>query len=428
LNTSYAQAPIIFPDVETSNWTFDPVRKQYFWHRFYSHQPDLNYENPAVQEAILKAITFWLELGIDGFRLDAVPYLYQEEDSTCAHLPQTHAFLKRVRETVDAIKPGCVLLAEANGFPGDVREYFGDGDECNMAFNFPLMPRLFMALRRQSRQPIVDILNETTTLPAGCQWATFLRNHDELTLEMVTDEEREYMLAEYAEDPRMKANIGIRRRLSPLLRNDRRQLEILTALLLSLPGTPVLYYGDEIGMGDNIWLGDRDGVRTPMQWSPDRNAGFSKADPGRLIRQPVMDAVFGYQSINVEAQERNPSSLLHWTRMMIATRKSHPALGLGDYRTIAGTNERVFAFSRTFGDDIVVCVNNLSPHPQGTELDLGAWGGHRLVELFGGYEFPRVTEVPVQVTLTGHGFLWLRLIPSASTAADGPLPSLWSPR
>jgi maltose alpha-D-glucosyltransferase/alpha-amylase len=348
-----------------------------------------------------------------------VPYLYQAEGTDCAHLPQTHAFLKRVRAMVDEVKSGCVLLAEANGFPGDVREYFGDGDECNMAFNFPLMPRLFMALRQQSRQRIVDILAETSALPAGCQWATFLRNHDELTLEMVTTEEREYMLAEYAEDPRMKANIGIRRRLSPLLRNDRRQLEILTALLFSLPGTPVLYYGDEIGMGDNIWLGDRDGVRTPMQWSPDRNAGFSPADPGRLIRQPVMDAVFGYQAVNVEAQERSPSSVLHWTRMMIATRKHHPALGLGDYRVIAGNNEQIFAFVRSYEDDVVVCVNNLSAYPQGTELDLSGWAGHQLVELFGGYEFPAITEDPTHVTLTGHGFLWLRVIP----APTEPLPS-----
>jgi maltose alpha-D-glucosyltransferase/alpha-amylase len=411
-NTGYPKAPVIFPDVETSNWTFDAVRKQYFWHRFYSHQPDLNYDNPAVQQAILNALRFWLDFDIDGFRLDAVPYLFQSEDSDCAHLPQTHAFLKRVRATVDEVKPGCVLLAEANGFPGDVRQYFGDGDECNMTFNFPLMPRLFMALRRQSRQPIVDILAETGALPSGCQWATFLRNHDELTLEMVTADEREYMLAEYAEDPRMKANIGIRRRLAPLLRGDRRQLEILTALLVSLPGTPVLYYGDEIGMGDNIWLGDRDGVRTPMQWSPDRNAGFSLAEPRRLIRQPVMDAVFGHQSVNVEAQQRNTSSLLNWTRMVLATRKLHPALGLGAYHDIAGNNEKIFTFVRTHDDDIVLCVNNLSAHLQGTELDLGRWRGHRLVELFGGYEFPRITKKPTHVTLAGYGFLWLRLIPT----------------
>jgi maltose alpha-D-glucosyltransferase/alpha-amylase len=323
---------------------------------------------------VLDVLRFWLDLGVDGFRLDAVPYLYQGEDSSCAHLPETHAFLKTIRATVDALKPGCVLLAEANGFPNEVREYFGDGDECHMAFNFPLMPRLFMALRQGDRQPIVDVVDDAQGLPSDCHWATFLRNHDELTLEMVTTEERDYMLAEYAEDPRMKANIGIRRRLAPLVRNDRRQLELLTALLLSLPGSPVLYYGDEIGMGDNIWLGDRDGVRTPMQWSPDRNAGFSNADPGRLVRQPIMGSVYGYQAVNVESQMDNPSSLLRWTRHMLHTRRSHQALRHGAYRNVHGSNPAVFAFTRTADDQTILCISNLAPHAQSTQLDLSSWG------------------------------------------------------
>jgi maltose alpha-D-glucosyltransferase/alpha-amylase len=409
-DSGYAKAPIIFPDAETSNWTFDPIRKQYYWHRFYSHQPDLNFENPQVQEAILAALRFWLELGVDGFRLDAVPYLFESEDSTGAHLPQTHAFLRRVRSTVDGIKPDCVLLAEANGFPSDISGYFGDDDECHMAFNFPLMPRLFMALRRQSRQPIVDILEESPALPPHCQWATFLRNHDELTLEMVTADERDYMLAEYAEDPRMRANIGIRRRLAPLLRNDRRQLELLTALLLSLPGAPVLYYGDEIGMGDNIWLGDRDGVRTPMQWSPDRNAGFSSADADRLTRQPVMDPVFGYQAVNVESQLRNPSSILHWTRTIIAARKQNPPLGRGDYQNVHSSNDKLYAYTRTLRGETVLCVNNISPHPQAGKLDLSRWTNSNVVELFGGCEFPTISASPFLVTVSGYSFLWLRLI------------------
>jgi maltose alpha-D-glucosyltransferase/alpha-amylase len=412
-DTGYPKAPIIFSDVETSNWAFDPIRKQYYWHRFYSHQPDLNFENTDVQDAILAALRFWLELGVDGFRLDAVPYLFEAQDSNCAHLPETHAFLQRVRATVDDIKPSAVLLAEANGFPAEIGDYFGAGNECHMAFNFPLMPRLFMGLRRQSRQPIVDIVRDLPPLPTGCQWATFLRNHDELTLEMVTTEEREYLLAEYAEDPRMKANIGIRRRLAPLLRNDRRQLELLTALLLSMPGTPVLYYGDEIGMGDNIWLGDRDGVRTPMQWSPERNAGFSTADPGRLTRQPVMDPVYGYQAVNVESQLRNPSSLLHWTRTIIDTRKHNPALAHGRYEDVHGSNDKIYAFTRRHHDDIVLCVNNLSPHPQAAQLDLSRWSGSNATEMFGGSLFPQITTEPWPVVASGHSFLWLKLAADA---------------
>ena len=389
----YADARIIFVDTETSNWTFDPVRKQYYWHRFFHHQPDLNYENPAVQEAMLDALRFWLDLGIDGFRLDAVPYLYEAEGTNCENLPATHAFLKRLRATIDNEYPDTVVLAEANQWPADVVDYFGDpatgGDECHMAFHFPVMPRIFMAVRREQRYPISEILEQTPPIPANCQWGIFLRNHDELTLEMVTDEERDYMWAEYATDPRMKANIGIRRRLAPLLDNDRNQIELFNALLLSLPGSPVLYYGDEIGMGDNIWLGDRDGVRTPMQWTPDRNAGFSTCEPARLNLPVIMDTVFGYQATNVEAQLRNTSSLLQWTRRMIAVRKANPAFGLGDFRDLGGSNASVLSYVRTFGDDIVLCVNNLSRFAQPVELDLRDWEGVEPIELLGGTRFPQ---------------------------------------
>jgi maltose alpha-D-glucosyltransferase/alpha-amylase len=408
----YPDARIIFVDTETSNWTFDPVRKQYYWHRFFSHQPDLNFENPRVQEAILEALRFWLDLGIDGFRLDAVPYLFEEEGTNCENLPRTHEFLKRVRSEVDRLYPDRVLLCEANQWPADVVAYFGDpkrGDECHMAFHFPVMPRLFMGVRRESRYPISEIMAQTPHIPENCQWGIFLRNHDELTLEMVTDEERDYMWAEYAKDPRMKANIGIRRRLAPLLENDRNQLELFTALLLSLPGSPVLYYGDEIGMGDNIWLGDRDGVRTPMQWTPDRNAGFSNCNPGRLTLPIVMDPVYGYQVTNVEAQLENTASLLHWTRRMIEVRKQNPAFGMGTFIEQGGSNASVLSFVREFGDDLVLCVNNLSRFPQPVELDLRLYEGHRPIELLGGVEFPRIGELPYLLTLAGHGFYWFRL-------------------
>jgi len=415
----FSDARIIFVDTESSNWSFDPVRKQYYWHRFFSHQPDLNYENPRVQEEILAALRFWLDLGIDGFRLDAVPYLYQREGTNCENLPETHAFLKRVRKMVDSEYPDRVLLAEANQWPSDVVDYFGDpaagGDECHMAFHFPVMPRIFMAVRRESRYPVSEILAQTPAIPSNAQWGIFLRNHDELTLEMVTDEERDYMYSEYAKDPRMKANVGIRRRLAPLLDNDRRQIELFNALLLSLPGSPVLYYGDEIAMGDNIWLGDRDGVRTPMQWTPDRNAGFSQCDPGRLYLPAIMDPVFGYQATNVEAATRNSSSLLHWTKRMIEVRRQNPAFGLGTYTELGSTNPSVYAFIREqcgadpSKDDLVLCVMNFSRFAQPTELDLREYQSIEPVELLGGVKFPKIGELPYLLTLAGYGFYWFRL-------------------
>jgi maltose alpha-D-glucosyltransferase/alpha-amylase len=419
-DTRYPEARVIFVDTETSNWTYDPVRGQFYWHRFFSHQPDLNYDNPAVQEAMLDVLRFWLDLGIDGFRLDAVPYLYERDGTNCENLTETHAFLKRCRKVMDDEYPGRVMLAEANQWPSDVVEYFGDpavgGDECHMAFHFPLMPRIFMAVRRENRFPISEILAQTPPIPSGAQWGIFLRNHDELTLEMVSDEERDYMYAEYAKDPRMKANIGIRRRLAPLLENDRNQLELFTALLLSLPGSPVLYYGDEIGMGDNIWLGDRDAVRSPMQWTPDRNAGFSMADPGRLYLPVIMDPVYGYQAVNVEAQSNSSTSLLHWTRHMIEIRKRHHAFGLGDFHELGGSNPSVLAYTRTHGEDTVLCVNNMSRFPQPVELDLSAWEGHVPHELTGGVPFPRIGALPYLLTLPGHGFYWFSIKPAEDTA------------
>ncbi|MDN5748469.1 MAG: maltose alpha-D-glucosyltransferase [Pseudonocardia sp.] len=414
-DSRYAEARIIFVDTETSNWTWDPVRGQFYWHRFFSHQPDLNYDNPEVQDAMIDVLRFWLDLGIDGFRLDAVPYLFEREDTNCENLAESHEFLKRCRKVMDVEYPGRVLLAEANQWPSDVVEYFGDpevgGDECHMAFHFPLMPRIFMAVRRENRFPISEILAQTPAIPSGAQWGIFLRNHDELTLEMVTDEERDYMYAEYAKDPRMKANIGIRRRLAPLLDNDRNQLELFTALLMSLPGSPVLYYGDEIGMGDNIWLGDRDAVRSPMQWSPDRNAGFSMSDPGRLYLPIVMDPLYGYQAVNVEAQLNSSTSLLHWTRHLIEVRKRHQAFGLGEYHELGGTNPSVLAYVRSHGDDAVLCVNNMSRFPQPVELDLSAWVGCTLHELTGGVPFPRIGDLPYLLTLPGHGFYWFSITP-----------------
>ena len=408
----YSEARIIFVDTEKSNWTWDPVREQYYWHRFFSHQPDLNYDNPVVQEKMIEVLKFWLDLGIDGFRLDAVPYLFEREGTNGENLPETHEFLKRVRKEVDELYPDRVMLCEANQWPEDVVEYFGDpetGDECQMAFHFPLMPRLFMAVRRESRYPISEILAQTPAIPKNCQWGIFLRNHDELTLEMVTDEERDYMYAEYARDPRMKSNVGIARRLAPLLENSRDQIELFTGLLLSLPGSPVLYYGDEIGMGDNIYLGDRDGVRTPMQWNADRNAGFSHADPQSLYLPIILDPVYGYQALNVEAQMRSSSSLLHWTRRMLAVRRQHPVFGMGTYEELGASNPSVLAFVREFGDDKVLCVNNLSRFPQPVELDLQRFEDMIPVELTGLVHFPRIGELPYLLSLPGHGFMWFGL-------------------
>ena len=359
-DTRWSEARIIFIDTEPSNWTWDPVRGQYYWHRFFSHQPDLNYDNPDVQRNMLDVLRFWLDLGLDGFRLDAVPYLYERDGTNGENLPETHAFLKKVRAEIDASYQDRVLLAEANQWPADVVEYFGDGDECHMAFHFPVMPRMFMAMRREDALPMIEILEQTPALPEGAQWGLFLRNHDELTLEMVTDEERDYMYAEYAKDPRMKLNLGIRRRLAPLLDNGRDEIQLMHAILFSLPGSPVLYYGDEVGMGDNIFLGDRDGVRTPMQWTGDRNGGFSRADFQQLYLPPLMDPVYGFQAVNVEAQLRQPNSLLRWLHRLIALRKDHPVFGLGTYEALRPENPRIFAHVRTYEDDIVLCVHNVA--------------------------------------------------------------------
>ena len=432
-DTGYPDARIIFVDTENSNWTWDPVRKQYYFHRFFSHQPDLNYDNPEVQDAMIDVLRFWMDLGIDGFRLDAVPYLFAREGTNCENLPETHAFLKKCRKVVDSEYPGRVLLAEANQWPSDVVEYFGEpdaGDECHMAFHFPLMPRIFMAVRRQSRFPISEILAQTPDIPSSAQWGIFLRNHDELTLEMVTDEERDYMYAEYAKDPRMKANIGIRRRLAPLLENDRNQLELFTALLLSLTGSPMLYYGDEIGMGDNIWLGDRDSVRTPMQWTPDRNAGFSRADPARMYLPVILDPTYGYQAVNVEQQMGSTNTLLHWTRRMIEVRKQHPAFGLGSFTELGSANPSVLSFLRELSpshsepggtdrvSDVILCVNNLSRFPQAVQLDLAMFNGRIPVELSGAVPFPTIGSDEYMLTLPGHGFFWFALQPDP--AMPGP--------
>ena len=410
----YTDARIIFVDTETSNWTWDDQAGAYYWHRFFSHQPDLNYDNPEVRAAMLDVVRFWLDLGMDGFRLDAVPYLFAREGTNCENLPETHAFLAELRAAVDREYGGDrVLLAEANQWPEDVVDYFGslDRPECHMCFHFPLMPRMFMALRREQRYPITEILERTPAIPTetGDQWGIFLRNHDELTLEMVTDEERDYMYTEYAKDPRMKLNLGIRRRLAPLLNNGRRQMELFYGLLLSLPGTPILYYGDEVGMGDNIYLGDRDGVRTPMQWSADRNGGFSRADFARLYLPPLMDPVYGFAAVNVEAQQRSESSLLHWLRRFMAVRRRHPVFGEGSFEALDASNPSVFAFLRTLGDDIVLCVNNLSRFAQPVELDMHRFDGWTPVELLGKVHFPRIGELPYLLTLAPHGFYWFSL-------------------
>jgi maltose alpha-D-glucosyltransferase/alpha-amylase len=405
----YEEARVIFVDTEASNWTWDDTAGAYYWHRFFSHQPDLNYANPEVQEAMLDVLRFWLDLGLDGFRLDAVPYLFERDGTNCENLPETHEFLRRVRHEVDESHPDSVLLAEANQWPADVVPYFGDGDECHMAFHFPVMPRLFMALRREDSMPIVEILQQTPPIPETAQWGLFLRNHDELTLEMVTDDERDYMYDEYAKDPRMKLNLGIRRRLAPLLEGGRDEIELMTAILFSLPGSPILYYGDEIGLGDNIYLGDRDGVRTPMQWTGDRNGGFSRSDFARLYLPPLMDPVYGFQAVNVEAQLRMPTSLLRWVRRFIELRKQHPVFGLGTYEAIWPINPKIFAHVRTWEDDILLCVHNLARSAQFVELDLRRFAGKVPEEMLGRTRFPAVGELPYLLTLGPRGFFWFQL-------------------
>ena len=420
----YAGTRIIFVDTEKSNWTFDPVANQYYWHRFFSHQPDLNLDNPEVRRTIVDVMRFWFELGVDALRLDAIPYLIEREGTINENLPETHDVLKMMRRQLDAEFPGRVLLAEANQWPSDVRPYFGDGDECHMAFHFPLMPRMFMGLRQEERHPIVEIMNQTPEIPDNCQWAIFLRNHDELTLEMVTDEERDYMYSQYAADPVMRLNVGIRRRLAPLMENSRRRMELMNSLLFTMPGTPVIYYGDEIGMGDNVYLGDRNGVRTPMQWSADRNGGFSRCDPGRLFFPAVMDPVFGYEAINVEAQERSPFSLLHWMKRMIALRKQHQVFGRGTIEFIATANRKVLTYVRRHERDLVLCVANLARTVQPVEIDLSQFAGLTPVEMMGQTEFPRISEQPYFLTLAPYGFYWFQLqeVVTPITARAVPLP------
>ncbi len=405
----YRQARIIFKDFESSNWSWDPVAQAYYWHRFYSHQPDLNFESPDVQKAIFRTLNFWLEMGVDGLRLDAVPYLYESINTNCENLPESHAFLKELRRRVDQKFKGRMLLGEANQWPEDAAAYFGDGDECHMAFHFPLMPRMFMALRMEDRFPIIDILQQTPPIPDACQWALFLRNHDELTLEMVTDEDRDYMCRVYAQDPKMRINLGIRRRLAPLLGNHRRRLELMMSLLFSMPGTPVLYYGDEIGMGDNIYLGDRDGVRTPMQWSADRNAGFSRANPQKLYLPIIIDPEYHYESINVEAQQNNPHSLLWWIKRLIALRKAHRAFGRGSIRFLYPENYKVLAFLRCYQDECILTVVNLSRFVQYVELDLASHQGLVPVELIGRSQFPAIGKAPYFLTLGPHTTYWFSL-------------------
>jgi maltose alpha-D-glucosyltransferase / alpha-amylase len=405
---------IIFTDTEPSNWTFDPARQQYYWHRFFHHQPDLNYENPEVRDAIVDVVRFWLDLGLDGFRLDAAAYLFQRDDTSGENLPETHAFLRRLRAEIDRDYPNRVLLAEVNQWPADVVDYFGDGDECHMCFHFPLMPRMFMAVRREQRLPVTEILAQTPTLPPGAQWGIFLRNHDELTLEMVTDEERDYMYAEYAHDPRMRKNLGIRRRLAPLLENDRRVAELLHAMLLSLPGAPILYYGDEILMGDNIYLGDRDTVRTPMQWTPDRNGGFSTADFAQLYLPPLMDPVYGFQAVNVEAETRNASSFLHWLQRMLAVRRQHALFATGAFEVLPADNPSILAYARfdpaaEGHGRSVICVNNLSRFAQSAELGVGRFSGAVPVELIGRATFPTIGPAGYPITVGPHGFYWLEV-------------------
>ncbi len=404
---------IIFTDTESSNWAWDPLAGQYYWHRFFSHQPDLNHNNPRVVAAVIEVMRFWMDMGVDGMRLDAIPYLCVREGTSNENLPETHAVLKRMRAAMDSLYAGRMFLAEANQWPEDVREYFGDGDECHMAYHFPLMPRIFMAVALEDRYPVAEIMRQTPDIPDNCQWAIFLRNHDELTLEMVTDRERDYMYRMYAQEPRMRVNVGIRRRLAPLLGNDVDRIKLMNSLLLSMPGSPIIYYGDEIGMGDNIYVGDRNGVRTPMQWSIDRNAGFSRADPQRLYLPIIMDPIYGYQAVNVEAQSRDPGSLLNWTRRILAVRRQHQCFGRGTLEFVRPQNRKIIAYVRTFGGEIVLCVANLSQTAQAVELDLSKYKGRVPVELMGRNAFPPIGDLPYFLTLAAHGFFWMLLSDSA---------------
>jgi maltose alpha-D-glucosyltransferase / alpha-amylase len=413
----FAGTRIIFTDTESSNWAWDPVARQYYWHRFFSHQPDLNHNNPEVVEAVIQVMRFWMDMGVDGMRLDAIPYLCVREGTNNENLPETHAVLKRMRSAMDESYTGRMFLAEANQWPEDVREYFGDGDECHMAYNFPLMPRIFMSVALEDRYPIAEIIRQTPDIPENCQWAIFLRNHDELTLEMVTDRERDYMYRMYAAEPRMRVNVGIRRRLAPLLGNDVDTIKLMNSLLLSMPGSPIIYYGDEIGMGDNIYIGDRNGVRTPMQWSIDRNAGFSRADPQRLYLPVIMDPIYGYQAVNVEAQSRDPSSLLNWTRRMLSVRRQFQCFGRGSLEFVRPHNRKIIAYVRGCGSEMILCVANLSQTAQAVELDLSKYKGRVPVEMLGRNSFPPIGDLPYFLTLPGHGFFWLLLSDSAPPPA-----------
>jgi len=408
-DTKYRGTRIIFLDTEMSNWAWDPISKSYYWHRFFSHQPDLNYDNPFVREEMWQIMRFWLELGVDGFRLDAVPYLIEREGTNCENLPETHAIIRDLRKRVDEQFPGVMLLAEANQWPADLRPYFGDGDEFHMAFHFPLMPRMFMGLRLEDRKPITEILQQTPEIPASCQWCLFLRNHDELTLEMVTNIERDYMYDIYAGDKAMRLNLGIRRRLAPLLDNDRRRIELMNGMLMSLPGTPIIYYGDEIGMGDNIYLGDRNGVRTPMQWGGGWNGGFSTADPERLYSPPILNPVYGYPAVNVLSQKRTPHSLMSWMQHIIRIRRSNPLFGSGSIEFLYPANHRILAYVRQLGKDTILIVNNLSSAAQAVELDLRRYKGNILIEMFGRNIFPRIGDLPYLLTMGPYQFFWFRL-------------------
>jgi maltose alpha-D-glucosyltransferase/alpha-amylase len=408
-DTKYQGVRIIFIDTELSNWTWDPVSKSYYWHRFFSHQPDLNFDNPDVFEAMWEIMRFWLDMGVDGFRLDAVPYLVEREGTSCENLPETHAIIKQVRKRLDEFYPGKMLLAEANQWPADVRAYFGDGDEFHAAFHFPLMPRMFMAVKLEDRKPIIEILDQTPPIPENCQWCIFLRNHDELTLEMVTDVERDYMYDEYATDKTMRINLGIRRRLAPMMENDRRRIELLNGLLMSMPGTPIVYYGDEIGMGDNIYLGDRNGVRTPMQWNGGTNAGFSFADPERLYSPLISNSVYGYQVVNVDSQRRFSHSLLSWMKALIKTRNSYRVFSRGTMEFLRPSNHRVLAYIRELGNEKILVVNNLSSSAQAVELDVQRYKGYIPIEMFGRNLFPRFGDLPYLLTLGPYQFYWFRL-------------------